>query len=329
MVGVKWVIDGNTITIRCYPKKKGVPYKLTQKTWSRTCPTCKKKNILIGKGAGKGEWGPEGGVFCSNPNCDADFCGVTGRDTKIGSTRKLTPASNVTSSSATKINDKKINDAITEFNEDSEPKREFKITIPVDKRIIAGHYAMINIPVGVIPLNPYFVTSVNTKGGTMDVTLNNYVPVPDENYTPPNDSKTSGASGTVKATGKAGSKIEQDLMNKGAELKTINKIYNYIRKAGSYGMKYSYYFNHIKGGDTDKFHPASAKYCINNKKANCTDFAWIFWAMCKGAGIKVEVWHGHANFPRRIGHLWNKYQGKIYDCSVTRKPTGYSGRKVI
>ena len=101
--GVKWTEDKNTITITCYPKKRTyddgrkADVKLTTKSWVNDCPTCRSykwpsKGNLFGFGI-KGKWfGEEGGIKCRK--CDADFCGVTGRDTLSDTAkRKLTEVS--------------------------------------------------------------------------------------------------------------------------------------------------------------------------------------------------------------------------------------------
>lgn len=273
----------------------------------------------------KGKWfGVEGGIKCKR--CDSDFCGVSGKDTLPGSNRTLTSASKQ-SSTATTSNQSTANKkeiiakGKLDFKEDSKPKETFKLTIPANKLIEPCSYALINIGEGILPNSPYFIETVDYKDeeDLMDLSIKNYVPFPSEEYTPPNEKASGDGSGEVKVSGKARGETEKWLINKGAELRTANKIFAFIRKNGSHGMKYpSIYYNHIKGGDTFKFHEASAKYCLKVKKANCCDFSWLFWAMCKGAGIKCLVCHGQATFgSKTYGHLWNEVNGKRYDCSST------------
>lgn len=51
--------------------------------------------------------------------------------------------------------------------------------------------------------------------------------------------------------------------------------------------------------------------------------------MCKGAKYKVQIYKGSANFNgKRIGHMWNKYKGKIIDCS-SYTSRDYKGRRIL
>ena len=63
----------------------------------------------------------------------------------------------------------------------------------------------------------------------------------------------------------------------------------------------------------------------------CVDFAWIFYMLCKGAKIKVNVIGGKADFPDKKGqnHFWNEYKSVKYDCSSTSSTNYRNGKKVI
>nr|WP_302577947.1 transglutaminase-like domain-containing protein [Methanobrevibacter arboriphilus] len=335
-VGVSWEVDSSTITITAYPSRGGHGYSKHTKTWKNNCPFCKQYGILDCHGTGntkKGwKFGDEGQIYCTK--CGADFCGVTGEEARNPPRHTLVAGNSTTSKTVTdKTNSlqakkEKIAKGKVDFKEDSKPKESFKLTVKANKLIKAGLYSYAKIGGGVLPDAPYFVENIDfdREDDTMSVSVANHVPTPSEEYNPPSEKASGYGSGEVKFSGGEGEK-EKWLMNKGAELKTIDKIYAYIRKNGTYGMTYpNIYYNHIKGGDPYKFHEASAKYCLKVKRANCVDFAWLFWAMCKGAGIKVNIYNGNACFSGGVcyGHFWNEYNGKIYDCSAT---TGKNYRK--
>jgi len=336
LVGVAWSVcdTDQTITIKCYPKQlrgRAKKYQLYKTTWSRTCPTCKTKNILQGFGQGKGEFGVEGGVKC--PKCDADFCGVSGYDTiSSKSTRQLklvnnkNSCSNTSSSSSTSDKKQKINEAKIKFKEDSKPKESFSISVEPNPLLKPCSYVYINIENGgVIPSYPYFIQTVDISDDSdASLTLSNYVPTPDSAYSPPSSTSSSG-SGENKSTSKASDSVQQELMDKGASLGSFSKIKSYIRKNGTLGMKYDFYYNHIKGEDPFKWGKASAQYCMKVKRFNCVDSSWIFWAMCKGAGIKINIISGNVTVSSgaTYGHFWNEYNGKRHDISVT------TGRKYV
>lgn len=343
--GVKWTEDKNSITITGYPKKstdkkgKNIKYVKYTKTWKNYCPNCKKKGTMFGFGT-KGRWfGVEGGIKCKK--CDSDYCGVTGRDTLNNKPRpSLKEGSNKTSSTAVKQsssqNDKKqaLSDLKKEYTEKSKPKKDSKLILPPLKKLREGSYIELLPPLVPVP-KTYFITSLDWGKDDVNVGLSESVPEPGTTYqeqsqTSTNASTTSAKSTTsVKVSG-AKSAIEKKIMLKGAELKNITKIYNWL-KTGKGNFSYKFYYNHIKGENINQFGVKSAEHCWNTRKANCVDFAWIFYTMCKGAKIKVQIIHGKATFGdgTTYGHFWNKYNGKIYDASSITAHNYRNARVVI
>jgi hypothetical protein len=321
--GVKWIVDKDSITITCYPSKttdssgKKVSYSLKKKTWKNKCSfkSCGAVGQLDGHGTGKGKYGVEGQVYCKR--CKADWCGVTGRELSTKSKNTLIPASkksNTSTAASVNTNEKKkaLTEIKKEYNEKSQPKKDYKLTIPSLVGIREGSYIELKPPL-VEKSQTFFIGSVDASESDMQLVLYDKVPEPGSTYTPPSDSNTT----SITVDG-ASSSIEKTIMLKGAELKTISKIYNWLRKdGGSGGFKYSFYYNwHAGTGDPYKINHTYLKKRWKMKVGNCVFFAWAFYLMCKGAGIKVNICHGKAIFvDGTYGHFWNKYGGKIYDCS--------------
>lgn len=313
--GVKWTIDKKTITITCYPSKSSKPYKLTTQTWKNYCPFCKKSGILSCHGNCKGKWGVEGQIYCTK--CRADFCGTTGKDAETPPRKTLTKASkssDTATSAESKANDKKtaLAEVKKSYKESSVPKKDFKLTLPPLKGIREGTYIELKPPL-VPKAQTFFIGSIDTAQDDMQLVLYDKVPSPGSEY----NEKTK----TNNATSSAAKTIEKKIKLKGKQLKSISAIYKWLRHdGGSGGWKYKWYKGHKKGENENKFAKNSALWCWNNKTANCVDFAWIFYTMCKGAGIKVNIIQGKATLPDGTwDHMWNKAKnGKIYDCSVAK-----------
>lgn len=343
--GVKWTVTTSSITITCYPKKSSVAYKLSTHSWKNYCPTCKREGTLTGFGQGtlsngRSKTGVEGGVVCLK--CDADFCGVTGRDTYPGSTRKLTPAGNIVSSTASESSIKAskceitkaeaLTKATTTFNESSLSKYTGSIVGPMLSRLKPDQYCELQLEKYLENRqSQYWIDSVKVDidNQIMTAELLESIPAPSQEY---NSSSTSSSlSSTSTSIGiTAGTAIERTLMIKGKELGSIDKIFNWLRVNGDGGWGYCFYYNHWQNkGSCYSKDTSAMQTCWSKKRANCTDFAWIFYVMCLGIGITVNIIHGTARFgSTTYGHLWNKYNGKIYDCS-SRYASNYQANKVV
>lgn len=342
MTGVKWTVTPDSVTITCFPKKSEVPYVLTTKSWKNYCPTCKKTGQMTGFGKGvlsngRGKWGIEGGVTCLI--CDADFCGVTGRDTYIGSTRKMTPAGSVESStpSSSSVDAAKcelshaeaLSKASAILKDKSKSKYKGSIVVPMLPRLKADQYCMIDLPhFKGSRQSMYWIESVkiDIDNQTMTAGLLESMPVPQKEY-----KDNSNVTGTNNDLGiKADSDIERTVMLKGKELGNIDAIFNWLRVGGNGGWSYKFYYDHWQNkGSAFTKDIVAMKTCWEQKKANCTDFAWIFYTMCLGAGITVKIIHGTARFgSNTYGHLWNTYNGRIYDCS-SRTATNYNVQRTV
>ncbi len=328
--GVRWTVNDKTITIRCYPSKTSKPYILFTKTWKNYCPFCEKEGILDCHGTGTTEkgwkWSVEGQIYCIK--CGADFCGVTGKEARTPPRKTLTSASKNSSTNTkqeTTAQDKK--EALTELKKDykskSKPKKDFKLTIPPLKGISEGKYIELKPPL-VKTAKTFFIGQIDTNPTDMTLTLYDGLPDVGTEYS------NGGSTKSVTSKG-ANSAIEKRIMLKGKELGSFSKIYNWLRKdGGKGGFRYKYYLNHRKGESIYEFGVSSAKWCWENKIANCVDFAWIFYTMCKGAGIKIHIVNGKATFPDGVfGHMWTTYKGKVKDCSSSTAKNYKKERVVI
>ena len=343
--GVKWTVTANSVTITCYPKKSSVPYKLTTKSWKNHCPTCGRDGTLTGFGEGtlsngRKKFGVEGGVVCLK--CDADFCGVTGRDTYPGSSRKLTPAGSVVSSTASSSSIKAAKCEITAaealsqakevFNENSLSKYKGTLVVPMLPNLKQEQYCELQLDKYLDNRQSiYWIDSVkiDIAKQTMTAELLENMPAPSEEY------KTSSTSSTLSSTSTsigitADTAIERTLMIKGKELGSVDKIFKWLRVNGDGGWGYTFYYNHWQNkGSCYTKDTAAMQTCWNKKRANCTDFSWIFYVMCLGIGVTVKIIHGTARFgSTTYGHLWNVYNGKIYDCS-SNYATNYRADRTV
>lgn len=316
LAGVKWTVDKKTLTVTMKQSTRGIgDNKLHTTTWKNYCPYCKKSGILRGGGQKGRKTAREGEITCTK--CDNDFCGVTGYKKVTGSKLHLTKASkssDTATSAESKANDKKtaLAEVKKSYKESSVPKKDFKLTLPPLKGIREGTYIELKPPL-VSKAQTFFIGSIDTAQDDMQLVLYDKVPSPGSEYN--EKSKTNNA------TSGAAKTIEKKIKLKDKQLKSIAAIYKWLRHdGGSGGWKYKWYKGHKKGENENKFAPNSALWCWNNKTANCVDFAWIFYTMCKGAGIKVNIIQGKATLPDGTwDHMWNKAKnGKIYDCSVTK-----------
>lgn len=342
MEGVKWAVTPESVTITCYPKKSEVPYVLTTKSWKNYCPTCKKEGKMTGFGKGvlsngRGKWGIEGGVTCLI--CDADFCGVTGRDTYIGSSRKMIPAASITtnppSSSSVVVakceltKAEALAKATKVFEDKSKSKYKGSIVVPMLPLLKPDQFCAIDIPgFSAGRQSMYWIESVKVDidNQTMTAALLESMPVPKNE--PKGDNKVTSTNQDLGI--KADSDIERTVMLKGKELGNIDAIFNWLRVGGNGGWSYKFYYDHWQNkGSAFTKDIVAMKTCWEKKQANCTDFAWIFYTMCLGAGITVRIIHGTARFgSSTYGHLWNTYNGKIYDCS-SRSATNYNMQRTV
>lgn len=354
--GVKWNANKNTITITSYPKKSSVAYKLYTRSWKNYCPSCKRSGYMVGFGTGhlsngRGKFGVEGGLACLK--CDSDFCSVTGRDTKIGSKRKMRAGSVITNKMTPAASVSRVNasqssiaaakcemtqaEALTQANtildQNKVSKYKGTLTVPMLSRFKPEQYCQLELEkFKDNRQNIFWVDTVKVDIGnqTMTAELLESMPVPETEYK--GESSTANVTTTAASIGiKAGTAIERTIMLKGKQLGTVDKIYKWLRVRGVGNWSYSFYYNHWKNkGSALTKDTTAMKTCWSKKRANCTDFAWIFYTMCLGIGVKVRIIHGTAKFGSgsTFGHLWCKYGGKIYDCSSS-SASNYNPDKVV
>lgn len=216
LAGVKWTVDTGNITITCYPKRRDngkYKYKLYTKNWKNYCPRCKTSGKCTGIGQGKGEFGLEGGVRCNK--CDADYCGVSGLDTKNSKTRvRLTEGSSSSSSSSTqKLSDikskqkKATQDLKDEYDQAKLPKKNMTLKIPPVDDIMDGYCHQLSPPL----VNKDFIiyvesVEISAKEIVMDV--NDKLEPPGEEYKPPSSNSKSSSSSASNYN--ATSEVEKD-----------------------------------------------------------------------------------------------------------------------
>ena len=321
---------------------KDMSGKVVTKSWKNYCPGCKKSGVLVGHAPPKHnltEWkgknAPEGEITCKS--CGYDACGVHGRG-KDSKTRNmlLKPAGGVNSKTASsssvqaakcevsKAQARKKTKATLKAN--SKPLFKATLTSPMLKNLRADTFCGLDKKVFPhIPKEQLYINQVKVDVDNQKMTLDllEEMPPPSTEY------KDSEGNSNISSSYADG--IEKTLKLKGKELKTFDKIFQYARVGGKYKMQYAYYYDHKKGGSFDKFHAASAKYCWENKVANCCDLTWIIRKMCEGAGVSCGVIYGEAYFPKQgktIGHLWNTYKGKRKDAT-SRTATNYKVKRVI
>ena len=348
--GVKAIYgdDKKTVTVWCYPSKGGYDYKLTKKTWKNKCPFCGGTLKFNPKKT------PEGELTCSK--CDADFCGVSGQDKATKVRKKLTPAT-VTPNSATKVADSQTKsqycsltkaEALTKAKKSLNTKSTYKgsLKIPVLKGIAVGDLVNVNLAdFKETSKKALYIESIKEDIDNQTYTLEL---VEGKNHL---DNKYEGSylfkdkKGRIISTNndnplnakcekvnvniglKDSSAIGKKIKLKGQKLGTIKKIYKWLRVGtggGTGGWKYKKYKNHIISSENEnKFGAKSAKKCWDSKTANCVDFAWLFAKLCEGAGIKAGIKKGTYTQTNgsRMGHMWNYYGSKYYDCSSATDKT--------
>ena len=343
--GVKAIFskDKLTVTTWTYPSKSGYAYKLTKKTWKNKCPFCGGTFKFNPKATDEGE------LTCRK--CDADFCGVSGKD-KAKKVRKiLTPATaNVNYAvavagsqtqsqqcSLTKV------EALTKAKSLLKTNKSFNATmeIPILKNINLTDLISVNLKgfantkkktlhIAEIKENidnqTYTITisegkfKYNNKYEGSYILKNKNGAILNKNSNNPLNAKCSKVNINIGL--KDNSPISKKIKLKGQALGTVDKIYKWLRvKAGggTGGWTYKKYANHrvTSEKNTDKFAPLSAEKCWNTKTANCTDFAWIMAKMGEGAGKPIGVKKGtYTNTSgKQQGHMWNYCGSKYYDCS--------------
>jgi len=347
--GVRWKITKDTCIIKSYPKKSGVTYKLYKKSWKNYCPACKKHGTLQGFGHGKGEWGVEGGLRCKK--CDADYCGVTGKDTGTSAKakkRKLTKAPTTSTAKSSATDNSDLQDILSkiadEYLQNRNPVKSVgKLILSPLYEINPCDYLQLAPPLfsssdelvagsgsGVVK----FVSACTITAEGNEVTIVDEVPEPADAYKPVTARPNSNNVSESAVLNTKGLKPYQKKLRKlGAELKTFKNIYNYFKtRDGKGGYIYSFYYEHYnKAADIYAYDESSAKYNMTKKLANCVDYSWLIFEACMGARIKgVNIIHGTATFSsgKTYGHFWNTYNGKIYDAS-TKSGHNYRKKKVV
>lgn len=339
--------DNQTVTVWAYPSKAGADYKLTKKTWKNVCPFCKGKLKFNPKKTAEGE------LTCSK--CDADFCGVTGKDKATKVRKKLTPAT-VTPNSATKVADSQTKsqscslskaEALTKAKSLLNTKSTYKgnLEIPIIKNVNLGDLVNINLEgFDETKKKNLYIDSIkeDIDNQTYSIDLIEGKNHLDEKYdgsyvfTNKNGAIIGGSKNPLNAKCsnvniniglKDSSKISKMIRLKGQKLGTVAKIYKWLRitrGGGTGGWKYKKYANHIvKSESQDKFGSKSAEKCWNTKTANCCDFAWLMAKMGEGAGKKIGIRKGTytSDNGTKSGHMWNYCGSKSYDCSNAQDHT--------
>jgi hypothetical protein len=325
LAGVKWTFDKTSLTVSAYPSRqypKNIAYRLYPNiTWVNKCPVCDEPGVLRVIGAKGSKTAVEGEINCTH--CDTDIDAVQGYVKLNGSNKHLTKGSSSSKSStsntlsniASKENTA-LNKVKSEYNTSKLPKKTMTLKIPPLDNIMDGYCHELSPPLVSTSMMIY-VESVEITQTDITLTVNDTLEPPGTEYTPPAaTTKTSSASA---GNYTAGSDIEKKIMAVGKSLKastdvsSINKIYRYLESRGSGGFTYAYY-NNWPGGDIRVLNTAALAKHWSMKSGNCVWFAWCFYVMCQGAGVSVEIWHSaaHGNLE---GHLWNRYKGKIWDCT--------------
>lgn len=350
--------DKKTVTVWCYPSKRGYPYKLTQKTWKNNCPLC--KTVSHFKTSGKLKFNPkgkaEGELTCEK--CGADFCGVSGKDKENKVRGSLTPAT-VTPNKTTKVAESK-----TKSQSCSLSKAQAKTKAKQLLKTGTGYKSNLKVPIKpnlILHIDDYMSIDLEgfdeTKNKTLhvtefkedidnqtyDVTLEEGKPYFNTPYdgeyiikdkkggllktSSKNPYQAKCESVNVNIGLKDDSEIGKKIKLKGQKLGTVKKIYKWLKiksAGGNGGWNYKKYVGHIvKSEDETKFGKKSAEKAWDSKKANCVDFSWLMAKMGEGAGKKIGVKRGtYVDLDgKKAGHMWNTYDGKNYDCSSSTSTT--------
>ncbi|MGL6298649.1 MAG: hypothetical protein ACRC1M_05710 [Methanobacteriaceae archaeon] len=310
--GVAWKADKNNIYIKSYPSRRinGVSYKIYEKVWKSYCTECKKSGTLDGHGTGptkKGsKWGLEGQVYCVV--CGADYCGVTGKELSNTSRSTLKQGSSVSGTAQSAKNDttdKKINN-IRAVKKKMKPSKTYG-DITLHRPVNVVDMVKMNILAGKMLIVES--VTIDREGYHCNLT-DDLSSLLTEEYKEPSKS-TSGAT-NVAGDVKGKTQMQTWFMRKGAELKTADACFAWLRSRGTGGFTYSGYAEHKKSGELYKWHEESAKWCYQNKLFNCVDAAWLLAYMFVGAGLKkVQIHHGSTC--KGVGHFWVLLNGKPYD----------------
>ena len=349
--------DKKTVTVWCYPSKKGAgAYKLSKHTWKNSCPLCKKVSHF--KTSGKLKFNPkgvpEGELTCDK--CGADFCGVSGKDKDNKTRGSLTPAT-VTPNNTTKVAGSQTKSQQCELSK-AEARTKAKsllktstgykssLKIPIIDNIHLGDMCNVNLtefPETTEKELYYSEIKEDIDNQTYDITLQEGKPVYNTKYegsylikdkngrilNTDSDNPLNAKCSTVNVNIglKDNSKIGKKIKLKGQELGTVDKIYAWLKIAsagGNGGWKYKKYTNHIVSSEKeDKFGSKSAEKCWKNKTANCVDFAWLMAKLGEGAGKTIGIKKGTytSTSGKEQGHMWNYYGTKYYDCSSSTGKT--------
>lgn len=340
--------DKKTVTTYAYPSKAGYDYKLTKKTWKNVCPFCGGKFKFNPKSTEEGE------LTCSK--CDADFCCVSGQDKAVKVRKKLTPAT-VTPNTATKVADSQTKsqycslskaEALTKAKQGLKTKSTYKgsLKIPILPGINIGDLVNVNLPEFKdtskknlyidkikedIDNQTYSIDLIEGKNHLDNKYEGSYLlkdkkgSIINVNSDNPMNAKCQIVNINIGL--KDSSSIGKKIKLKGQRLGTVEKIYKWLKVVnggGTGGWKYKKYTNHIVSSENEnKFGSKSAEKCWNSKTGNCCDLAWIFAKMGEGAGKKIGVKKGtYTNASgKTLGHMWNYYGSKYYDCSNAEQRT--------
>ncbi|UTB32712.1 MAG: hypothetical protein NKF70_00030 [Methanobacterium sp. ERen5] len=323
LTGVSWEYDKTTLTVTMYPgiqRPKRLAYKPYKKVWKNVCPNCGKLGVLRAIGAKGRKTAVEGEINCTN--CDSDFDGVQSYEKINGSSKHLEAGSSSskssTSSTLASLKTKQataLGKVKSKYNDSKLPKKDMTLKIPPLPHIMDGYCHQLDKPL-VSRSTIVFVESVEITQKQITMKVNDKLQPPGDKYSPPTETtKTTSTTSTSAVNYTASSDIEKKIMAVGNGLKkstdsaTIQALYNYLQIHGSGGFSYKYYWD-WPGGNVNQLNTSVLSKRWNMKSGNCVFFAWAFYVLCKGAGVSgVKIIHNSA------GHFYNKYNGKIYDCT--------------
>lgn len=278
----KVAIDKNTVTGICLPSKKGYGSKAVKKTWKNYCPLCGRSGTLSfnPKHTETGEW------TCDKKKggCDADYCGVSGKDKAVKVRGKLKPATATTNSKVkvastqtqsqkcnlTKAESKKKAQSILNTGNDYAGKLEVpaSLDITIDD-LLSLNFSSYDDGKRFKDINNKTLTVDSAKLDVDNQTLSldvikgsktlgepysgDYIITDKKGNIITNRNKKNPLKG--KATSihpkiggfKEQSTIIKKIMLKGQELGTVAKIYKYLKVksgGGTGGFKYKYYIGH-------------------------------------------------------------------------------------
>lgn len=342
--------DKKTITTWTRPLVSGQSDKLTKMSWKNYCISCKTNGTLeLYSSPNRRSPYYDGAIQCSR--CGRLYCGVTGWTEER--TIKLIPATR-TANEVSRVALSEVESdqctlsrasALTKAQKKLKTTGTYKGTleIPVLPNIRTGDRLQVQLPE--FTTKTSFIDSIKEDIDKQTYKINlikgttNYGSNYSGQYiiTKKNgDVVAASSKNPLKAkcttvntnTGiKANTETAKRIMLKGRALGKIDKIYKWLKVGsggGTGGWKYLKYGNH-NGSDSTKeaekkaeeWDDKAATTCWKMKKANCCDFAWIFFMMCRGAGINVGIKKGKYTTlsGQSSGHMWNYFKSKNYDCS--------------